>query len=129
MKQFLKPLIIILSLSPAFALACEKPQVTGYDEVDCLQEGFASVKQHGKYGFVNKVGKVMIPIQYDDAQHFSEGFAGVKQNGQYGFINKGDEILIPAQYDRILQGFKNGKAQVKRHGEQFYIDKEGKRLD
>lgn len=36
MKQFLKPLIIILSLSPAFALACEKPQVTGYDEVDCL---------------------------------------------------------------------------------------------
>lgn len=95
----IKPLIVALSLLPLSALACEKPQVTGYDDVDCFSDGMAWVKQNGKYGFVDKTGKVVITIQYDYAGSFSGGLASVMQNGKSGFIDKKGEIVIPIQYD------------------------------
>lgn len=48
------------------AWACEIPNVNGYDYVDCLIEGLATVRQNGKYGFIDKEGNVVIPLQYDD---------------------------------------------------------------
>ena len=45
--------------------ACERPVVYGYDDIDCLSEGLAGVKKNGKYGFIDKTGKVVIPFKYD----------------------------------------------------------------
>lgn len=79
-----KSLIAILSLLPLSAVACEKPQVTGYDEVGCLSEGLAIVRQNDKYGFVDKVGQVVIPLMYDDVRPYSEGLAGVQKDNKWG---------------------------------------------
>ncbi|MBE9577584.1 WG repeat-containing protein [Moraxella sp. K1664] len=128
MKKLLNPLIIALSLLPLSALACEKPQVVGYDFVNCLSEGLASVEQNGKWGFIDNTGKVVIPVQYDYVGYFSEGLATVKQNGKFGFIDKTGKVVIPVQYDNAWV-FENGKAEVSLNGEFFYIDKTGKRLD
>ena len=46
------------------------------------------MKQHGKWGFVDKTGQVVIPLQYDFADSFNEGLAVVKKDGEWLTINK-----------------------------------------
>ncbi|MDO4441411.1 MAG: WG repeat-containing protein [Moraxella sp.] len=106
--------------------ACERPQVSGYNVVYCSSEGLTKVWQNGKYGFIDKTGKAVIPVQYDFAWEFSEGLARVEQNDKYGFIDKTGKAVIPVQYDFAWE-FSEGLAKVKLNGETFYIDKTGKR--
>jgi len=54
-------------------------------------------KKDGKYGFVDKNGKIVVDYIYDDATEQNDyGFAGVKKNGLWGAIDKqGKEIVNP----------------------------------
>ena len=88
MKKLLKPPVIAPALSSVSALACEKPQVTGYTSVDCLKDGLAGVKQNGKWGFIDNTGKVVIPVQYDNAWVFENGKALVQLNGEEFYIDE-----------------------------------------
>lgn len=45
-----------------------------YEEANLFYEGFAVVKKGGKYGYINKEGKVVIPIKYFSAKPFKIGF-------------------------------------------------------
>lgn len=45
-----------------------------YEEANLFYEGFAVVKKGGKYGYINKEGKVVIPIKYFSAKPFKTGF-------------------------------------------------------
>lgn len=47
----------VLSVSQG-AWACENPQISGYERVDCLSEGLAWIYKNGKFGFIDKTGKV-----------------------------------------------------------------------
>ena len=47
-----------------------------------------------EYGFINKKGKVIIPMKYAYAGEFYEGRAVIKVGKKYGFIDKkGREII------------------------------------
>ena len=67
------------------------------DKYDCVcnfEEGLAAVCLNGKWGFIDKTGKEVIPCKYDNAWKFQDGLAKVELNGKYGFINpKGKEII------------------------------------
>ncbi|MCP3896347.1 WG repeat-containing protein, partial [Moraxella sp.] len=69
--------LLALSIPTAYADECDIPDVYGYDYnyIDCLSEGIAWVRKDGKYGFVDKTGKVVIPLIYDYAGSFSESLA------------------------------------------------------
>lgn len=41
-----------------------------------------------KYGFINKKGKVIVPLIYDDAFPFYKGYASVKKGEKWLYINK-----------------------------------------
>ena len=43
---------------------------------------------NGKYGFIDKVGKEIIPFKYDWVSCFSNGKAKVELNGEHFFIDK-----------------------------------------
>ena len=47
-----------------------------YEAADLFYEGYAVVKKGGKYGYINKEGKVVIPIKYFSAKRFRVGFYG-----------------------------------------------------
>lgn len=84
-----------------------------------------TVKQNGKWGFVNKNNEFIIPAQYDEAYNVGEdGLWVVKQNGKWGFIDKNNEFVIPAQYDEVWP-FSYGLAAVKQDGKWGFIDKCG----
>lgn len=55
-------------------------------------------KKDGKYGFVDKDGKVIVDYQYDDVtEQNSYGYAGIKKDGKWGAIdNKGNVVQEPA---------------------------------
>lgn len=55
-------------------------------------------KKDGKYGYVNKEGKVIVDYIYEDATEQNEyGYAAVKLNGLWGCIDKtGKRVLEPS---------------------------------
>ena len=63
-------------------------------------------KKNGKYGFINKEGKVIVDYIYDDAtQQNAYGYAGIKKDGKWGVIDqKGSVIQEPTyQLDDYLK--------------------------
>lgn len=57
-------------------------------------------KKDGKYGFVDKDGKVVVDYQYDDAtQQNSYGYAGVKKDGKWGAIDSKGNVVQEPTYD------------------------------
>lgn len=57
-------------------------------------------KQDGKYGFVDKEGKVIVDYQYDDVTEQNKfGFAGIKKDGKWGAIDNKGNIVQEPTYD------------------------------
>jgi hypothetical protein len=48
-----------------------------YDNARSFYEGLAGVSIDGKYGFIDKTGKIVIQPQYDYVEDFSQGVAKV----------------------------------------------------
>lgn len=89
-----------------------------------LLDGLIEAKQNGKWGFVNRTGKVVVPFQYDSAYWFTDGLAAVKQNGKWGFINLKGKLVTPLQYDAV-EPFFDGLALVKQNGKYGFINTAG----
>ena len=76
----------------------------------------AVVSIKNKYGYINKTGKEIIPLQFDDADIFSEELAPVKISGKWGYINRYGELIIPVTFD-FAKPFSEGLALVNVGGE------------
>jgi len=77
-----KNLLNELALSPKFEIWPK------YRDAGRFREGLAYVKLDGKYGFIDKTGKEVIPRKYDDVGFFSEGLAYVELDDKEGFVDK-----------------------------------------
>nr|WP_300858608.1 WG repeat-containing protein [uncultured Acetatifactor sp.] len=64
----------------------------------CFDGGIAYQGQDGKWGFMDKKGKVMIEPQYEKAKSFSNGLAAVCMDGMWGFINESGEMVIECRF-------------------------------
>lgn len=107
-----------------------------YDDADSFSEGLAAVRRDGLWGYIDRMGKEVIPIKltYDSVRRFRGGLACVSLNRKYGFIDKSGREVIPLKYDfntyTLVAGFINGAtAKVELNGEEFWIDKEGNRVE
>jgi hypothetical protein len=104
-----------------------------YGQYDDFSPGFnenrAWVMKDKKYGFIDKTGALVIPIQYDMIGGFMNGLAKIKQNGKYGYINLKGDVVIPVQF-KDAENFEEGIAWVREEGgRSYYIDKTGKELN
>lgn len=55
------------------------PENMDFNKYCDFNEGLGPVVKDGKYGFVDKKGKIVIIPKYEDAQNFSEGLAPIKK--------------------------------------------------
>lgn len=82
-----------------------------------------------KWGYMNAVGKVVIPFQFDRAGGFYDGRALVIKGDNLGYIDAGGKMVIPAQF--AAGGNFNGglaQAQGRTGGAIHIIDRQGKIL-
>jgi hypothetical protein len=86
---------------------------------------------HGeKWGYVDEIGRVVIPFQFDLAWEFHEDRALVWKKDKCGFIDSKGTLRIPYQSCYTWEGFHDGFAVINRHrrGKSWYIDRDGRRL-
>jgi hypothetical protein len=84
------------------------------------------VEKNGKYGFIDKTGKLVIGYQFNDAYGFSDGLAAVQVKDKWGFINKTGQYVITPRFPAVSSGFSEGFAIVYDDtGDHKFIDKTG----
>jgi hypothetical protein len=69
------------------------------DLEDLLREGLIAVKSDGKFGFVDKNGKVVISPRYEEVMPFVRGISAVKRDGKWGFVDKMGKEIVPPTYE------------------------------
>jgi hypothetical protein len=100
-------------------------------QTEDFHEGLASVKINGKGGYIDKTGKLVIPLQFDFVGDFREGLARVKVKGSLGYINKLGKFVIVTKLNAksdLIDDFSEGMARIEVNGKSGYIDKTGKQV-
>ena len=97
-----------------------------YDEADYFSftDGLAKVKLNGKYGFIDKTGKEVVPPIYDEIGFFLDDLAKVKLNGKMGFVDQTGKEVVPPIYEETGY-FLEGLEKVASNGKYGFIDKKG----
>ena len=89
-----------------------------------FKEGLAAVGDGHKYGYIDKLGRAVIPLAFDGNQSFNEGLAPVKVGKNWGFIDTTGKLIISPKYELAVPHYE-GLAAVKLDGKWGYIDKTG----
>ncbi|MDR2138593.1 MAG: WG repeat-containing protein [Tannerella sp.] len=84
-------------------------------------------ERNGKWGYINRAGKVVIPLKYDRATDFSGGEALVRLNGQSFFIDRTGRETGP-RYDRIGEFSTDGVAIVRSDTKAVFVYRSGKEI-
>jgi hypothetical protein len=98
-----------------------------YDLANNFKEGLAAFKNKNGWGFINKVGEVVIKPQFDQVNYdgFSNGLCSVKQNHQWGYINNTGVFVwreeIGHEYAKI--DLKKWRLDTLRIIKPLYVDK------
>lgn len=69
----------------------------------------------GKFGYINKAGKVVIPAQFDHAGPFKNGIALVSMYNKFGYIDTSGKFIIPPTFTNAGY-FIDGIARVQGDG-------------
>lgn len=77
--------------------------------------GLARVKLTGKWGYIDRTGRIVINPQFEEAGDFSEGLARVKTGGKWGYIDRTGRFLVNPQFEEAGD-FSQGLARVKLGG-------------
>jgi len=73
----------------------------GIESILGLSEDYFLVKKNGKYGFLDKKGRLRISNRYEEAQPFHDGLAAIKLRDKWGFIDKEEAIVIQPYYSSV----------------------------
>lgn len=79
------------------------------------------------FGFIDKFGNQIIPLEYDDVGNFNEGLAWFCKDGKVGYIDKLNSVVINPQY-ADASDFCDGLAIVELDGKQGLINRKAETL-
>lgn len=113
-------------------IKAEHISIHQFEHIGEFSEGFALVKHHDKFGYIDTTGVLIIPALYDEAFVFSNGVAKVKINTEtkskiktYSFINtKGEMLIKDIKYEHI-ENFSNELLLVHTKNNSFFVNKLG----
>ena len=94
------------------------------DGAENFTDGLAPIKKGEKYGYINKEGKIVIPIIYDYASKFFNKIASVQKDGKNYAINIYGEELIFSQKNEKWGIINSEGKEYKNNFNFFYQNKE-----
>lgn len=96
-----------------------------FEDGHAFYKGTASVKQNGKWGFIDKSGNFVIPAKYEQTyRSFHEDMLAVKEEGKWGFIDRSARWVIEPKFENGGL-FEYGRAFIEENKKAGMIDKEG----
>ena len=103
----------------------------GFEEIGDYSEGLINVRYNGKWGYLDKTGKNVIPFRYDFADIFScrRALIGINENGEilFGNINHNGDLSIKIQFS-FASNFASGKAKVRMGEKELVVGIDGEVL-
>ena len=112
-KRYYVFLILLLISTGVFA--CQR-------ETREKPDSLSLIVKNGKYGYIDRTGKIVITSQFDGAWQFSGGLALVKVGDKWGYIDRSGKMVIKPQFD-AAESFFEGSPKLKIGG---CIDKAGR---
>lgn len=99
-----------------------------YKIIGDFSNGLAKVYRSNRCGYINQLGKLVIPLKFEDCKDFSEGLAPVKFNGNWRFINKTGEFQFDQSFENVY-GFYHNSAPVQLdYNTWILINKRGEKI-
>jgi WG containing repeat len=80
------------------------------------------VINHGKTGFIDKTGKIVIPLAYEGPAYFSEGYAYVMWGKSSGYIDTDGKLI----WEGFGRPFSEGLAAVNTEAGTGFINTKGR---
>lgn len=95
-----------------------------------FSDGRVPVMRNGKYGFLDRKGREVIPCSYEETGGFRMGRTMVRKGNRYGIIDTTGRYVLPLEYESTtLRGDKymyhDSLALVEKEGKFGYVDLEG----
>ena len=115
MKKYFNPYYLVIFLT--FLIATN----------NCFPQSLFKIYEHGKIGFIDSTGRIVIKPKFAATGEFSEGLAPVRLKGYYGFIDTTGNYVIKPQYDFATE-FHEGFAIAYIDSLPYYINKSGDKL-
>ena len=96
-----------------------------------IHKDWALVQKGNKFGFINRKGEIIVPIEYIAIGMFGEihrDWALVQKGNEFGFINKSGKVVVPIEYNAIgmFGEIHRDWALVQKGSEFGFINKVGK---
>ncbi|MFD2568994.1 WG repeat-containing protein [Spirosoma soli] len=93
-----------------------------YSDTRKPTNGLFWVKKRGKWGCIDKTGKLRIPHLYDEATGFTvEDRSAVAIDGKFGHIDKSGKVRTPLTYD-FASYYQHGLSMVRMNNKYGFID-------
>ena len=100
-----------------------------FDSVGVFHDGLAVVKAAERYGYIDRSGAIVIPIQWMAAYDFSEGLAALRVDKKhFQFIDTAGTVVIKSKKYDSVGHFRKGICRVVKGGKVKWIDTKGKEL-
>ncbi len=97
------------------------------DQIFPESEGLRAIRKDGKFGFIDKEGRLRIANRYEMVQPFSEGLAAIRIQNRWGFIDRRETLVVQPAYDEV-RNFSNKLAIVRQGSYSGLVDVTGKVL-
>lgn len=107
-------------------LKTSKSKKIPFEDIGEYKDGLMVVKKEEKFGYINKEGKIKIPLNYTIAENFNNGLAIVSSDKGFGVINKKGKRIIPLLYDEIL--IKDSYIYIKKDRKYGLYSKKGEEI-
>lgn len=102
-------------------VSCEKDN----SDIPTASDDLFAIKEWGSWGFIDKSGKVIIPVKFEGAFNFIGEYAVVQKDRQVGLIDKTGAFVISPDFDGLRQISDNGYIAANKDGLVGYINLQG----